>query len=153
MFDLEKVRSEGEKFAKQMSELLEMNLTTEGLIGLYFAGLGKTRADLYLTTLFYSQEGDRCRTAGAYFSACLMTASAVEALLAVLCLSSQQHVEALPTLKRKSLGKMARVREHTRAPASQGKLCAAEARHIRSIACRTRRSASPTLCRASMKHR
>lgn len=100
MFDLEHVNSNGEKLTKQLSELLGMDLTAERLVRLYFAGLAQIRADLYLTTLFYGQEADRCRKAGAYFSARLMTSSAIESLLAVLCLTSQKDVEALPAYKK-----------------------------------------------------
>lgn len=100
MFDLEQVNSNGEKLTRQLSELLGMNLTADHLVKLYFAGLGQIRANLYLTTLFYSQEADRCRSVGAYFSACLMTSSAIESLLAVLCLTSQKDVEVLPAYKK-----------------------------------------------------
>jgi len=100
MFDLEPVNAIGEKLTNQFSELLEMDLSVESMVQLYFAGLGKIRADLYLTTLFYGREGDRCREAGAYFSACLMTSSAIESLLAVLCLTSQEDVERIPAYKK-----------------------------------------------------
>ena len=60
---------------------------------LFEAAMGPTQMRLYSGTNFYAEECDKCREAGAFFSACLMISSAVESLLALLCLQSQKEVE------------------------------------------------------------
>jgi hypothetical protein len=93
------MKLEGEKYTKLFGELFGIEFTPEMLTRLLVASMGKMRVELYRVSLFYGQEADKCREAGAYFSCCLMTASAIEALLAVLCLTCQKEVEGSTSIK------------------------------------------------------
>ncbi len=93
MLDIERSRAEGEKLTQAVGELLGVHLTPELATKLFEAFMGETSMELYRVSLVYSQEADKCRGAGAFFSACLMTASAIEALLALICLLAKEEVE------------------------------------------------------------
>jgi hypothetical protein len=93
MFDLKHVEAEGARFTKEVGELLGVDLTPETSTKLFLAAMGSLRSELYRSCLFYGQEADKCRSSGAYFAACIMHASAIESLLAVLCLTCQKEIE------------------------------------------------------------
>lgn len=93
MFDQDVIASEVETLRRQIGKLLGLDLTPELAVQLYEAAMGVESMELYRVITFYAQEADKCRQSGAYFSACLMLTSAIEALLATFCLLSQPLVE------------------------------------------------------------
>jgi len=105
MFDLKHVEAEGARFTKEAGELLGVELTPEASTKLFLASMGPVRSELYRSCLFYGQEADKCRSSGAYFACCIMQASAIESLLAVLCLTSQKEIENSELNKKFKRGK------------------------------------------------
>jgi hypothetical protein len=105
MFDLKHVEAEGAKFTKDIGELLRVDLTPEVSTKLFLASMGPLRSELYRSCLFYGQEADKCRSSGVYFACCIMYASAIESLLAVLCLTCQKEIENLGLNKKFKRGK------------------------------------------------
>jgi hypothetical protein len=93
MFNQNAIARDAEALRKQIGELIGVDLTPELAVRLYEAAMGVEGMELYRVITFYAFESDRCRQSNAYFSACLMLSSAVEGLLATLCLFSEQQVE------------------------------------------------------------
>ncbi len=94
MLDFERTRAEGEKLTQAVGELLGVQLTPELATKLFEATMGKTSMELYRVSLMYAEEADKCRGVDAYFSASLMIASAIETLLALICLMTKDDVES-----------------------------------------------------------
>jgi len=93
MLDLDKLRAEGDALLKSFSAAAGMQITPELAVKLYEAALGKTGMELHRLTVAFGNEADKCRVAEAWFAACLMTASAIEGLLALFCILAQEEVK------------------------------------------------------------
>jgi hypothetical protein len=93
MLDIERTRAEGEKLTQAIGDLLGVQLTPELATKLFEIAMGETCMGLYRVSLLYAQEADKCRGADAYFPASLMIASAIETLLALICLMAEEEVK------------------------------------------------------------
>ncbi len=93
MFDQDATARGAEALRRQIGDFIGVELTPELTVQLYEAAMGVEGMELFRVITFYAFESDRCRQSNAYFSACLMLASAIEGLLATLCLFSEQQVE------------------------------------------------------------
>lgn len=93
MFELQPLKREADEIVSDLSKLLGSDFAPELVMKLFEAAMGPTQMRLYSVANFYAEECDKCRGAGAFFSACLMISSSVESLLALLCLQSQREAE------------------------------------------------------------
>jgi hypothetical protein len=99
MINLDDIARDADELRKQVSAVIGVDLTPELAVKLYEAAMGPENLEVYRVITYFAHESDKCRQSGAWFSACLMTASAIEGLLTALCLFSQTEVETTGTYK------------------------------------------------------
>jgi hypothetical protein len=93
MLDFDTFRAEGQALIEEIAEALRIDFPLDLMTKLCEAALGKTGLELHRLTIFYAEEADKCRSAGAWFAACTMVASAIEGVLALFCILAKDEVE------------------------------------------------------------